>query len=707
LVVGQALMPFYRELSVFKEKVDGTDDLDGYEKIYDPKTQRFVYTHRRVAEILSQPITLPEGNNNWVTHHVDFNRLNNDPSNLLRMGNVDHWYLHASEITRYNKSDLKKERTSKNNIERNSVGAMSWYNGSDLHKSHNENRKIGQLKDWGDQEKKTQRKLNMQWKIPNEMIEKISDLIRKDPKISRVKIHEEIKNDQELMNALMSIQTPARDVSKFSYQGWMCEFQRRGQGNGFTQIREAVLNYKNHKVSKIEFLDVDGEDVYCMTVVGSAGEDDRHNFMVLGLNEDGSQSDSGVSLWNSVDEDYFIPIRGSDTGTKIDTLAAGQNTGTVEDVAYIQKKLFAALKIPKAYLGYEEGLSSKSTLAQMDIRFSRSVSVIQRTFIAELNKLAIIHLFTLGFQNEDLANFTLHLSNPSTVAEQQKLELWRTRFEIGGSLPEGMGTKQFVYKTIWGLNDDEIDQINNDRVKETLVDATIAAMAEGGEASGPGGGGGGGGGAPAGGGFDLDAGGEDEDIFSDDDAGGSADDSGGEDEIPDEENAGPEPLEDEDPDLELLTSSDDQDDPETFKIPSMRDSPVKVAKQLQKSLYNRSRHRTHGPSKTHMPDFLGMVNNKRREDTMNDPYDTNAMKALITNPFGESIRRPNAILTNDIMSALNNMKREHDSDRVAKGGTLLLNEGDEGVEIELDDSTSDDDELSFQEQVFHNEREEE
>jgi hypothetical protein len=103
----------------------------------------------------------------------------------------------------------------------------------------------------------------------------------------------------------------------------------------------------------------------------------------------------------SVEEDFFIPVRGGESGTKIDTLAGGQNTAAVEDVAYIQKKLFAALKIPRAYLGYDEMLSSKATLAQEDIRFSRTINVIQKTMMAELNKLSIIHLYAQGFDDED------------------------------------------------------------------------------------------------------------------------------------------------------------------------------------------------------------------------------------------------------------------------------------------------------------------
>lgn len=177
----------------------------------------------------------------------------------------------------------------------------------------------------------------------------------------------------------------------------------------------------------------------------------------------------------SVDEDYFIPVRGGDTGTKIDTLAGGQNTAAVEDVEYIQKKLFAALKIPKAYLGFDEALSSKATLAQEDIRFSRSVQMVQRTIVSELNKLAIIHLFAHGFTGEDLINFTLKLSNPSSVAQQQKLELFKSKFEIAALAPEGLLSKEFILKNIIELTDEEINDIQNGLIDDKEFAAKLEA----------------------------------------------------------------------------------------------------------------------------------------------------------------------------------------------------------------------------------------
>ena len=175
----------------------------------------------------------------------------------------------------------------------------------------------------------------------------------------------------------------------------------------------------------------------------------------------------------SVDEDYYLPVRGSESGTTIDTLAGGQNATAIEDVEYIQKKLFAALKIPKAYLGYDEGLGAKATLAQEDIRFSRAINKIQRTVISELNKVAIIHLYTYGFEGEDLLDFSLSLSNPSTVAQQQKLELFRSRFEIAGNAPEGMVDRNFLRKTILGLTDKQIDEIERGKMEDKLIDLQI------------------------------------------------------------------------------------------------------------------------------------------------------------------------------------------------------------------------------------------
>tara|TARA_Y100001970_G_scaffold241140_1_gene304472 strand:- start:16290 stop:18335 length:2046 start_codon:yes stop_codon:yes gene_type:complete len=228
----------------------------------------------------------------------------------------------------------------------------------------------------------------------------------------------------------------------------------------------------------------------------------------------------------SVDEDYFLPVRGGESGTRIDTLAGGSNTTAIEDVEYIQKKLFAALKIPKAYLGYDEDIGAKATLAQEDIRFSRTIQRIQKTIISELNKIAMIHLYSHGYTDDNLLDFNLELSNPSSIAQQQKLELIRTRFEISGQAPEGMVDKEWIRKNILELNNDEIERIEKGRVQDKLREMELEGvqlpqsndLTFGDE----------GGGEDAAGGGDM-GGGDMGGLFGGGDEGGGGDEAGGED----------------------------------------------------------------------------------------------------------------------------------------------------------------------------------
>jgi hypothetical protein len=180
----------------------------------------------------------------------------------------------------------------------------------------------------------------------------------------------------------------------------------------------------------------------------------------------------------SVDEDYFLPVRGAASGTKIEPLAGGANAAAIEDVQYIQKKLFAALKIPKAYLGYDEGLGAKATLSQEDIRFSRSINRIQRTILSELNKIAIIHLHAHGFDGSDLLDFELKLTNPSTIAQQQKLELYTTKFTIAQSAAgvEGLVDKRWIRKNVFMMSDEEIRAIEKGLIKDKEMALKIEAV---------------------------------------------------------------------------------------------------------------------------------------------------------------------------------------------------------------------------------------
>lgn len=175
----------------------------------------------------------------------------------------------------------------------------------------------------------------------------------------------------------------------------------------------------------------------------------------------------------STDEDYFIPIRGPEGGSRIDTLQGGQYTGDIEDLKYIQNKLFAALKIPKSYLGYEEDIGGKATLSQEDVRFAKTIQRIQKTFVQELKKIALIHLYSMGYEVEDdsALNFDIRMANPSTISELQRLEMLRAKFEVTSMVPQNeMFDKYFMYKKIWQFTDDEIESIEEGRRKDRLTD---------------------------------------------------------------------------------------------------------------------------------------------------------------------------------------------------------------------------------------------
>jgi hypothetical protein len=176
-------------------------------------------------------------------------------------------------------------------------------------------------------------------------------------------------------------------------------------------------------------------------------------------------------------DDYFIPVRGEKTGTKIDTLSGGQHITATEDVEFIQAKLFAALQVPKPYLNFMEGMSAKASLSQMDVRFSRTVNTIQKIVISELNKLAMIHLYSKGFDGADLIDFELKLSNPSSVALQQKLELWTVKFDLAGTAKDTrLVDENWIQKNILELGNDEIKDIIRGLRVDRLRDIELESM---------------------------------------------------------------------------------------------------------------------------------------------------------------------------------------------------------------------------------------
>lgn len=178
------------------------------------------------------------------------------------------------------------------------------------------------------------------------------------------------------------------------------------------------------------------------------------------------------------DQDFFIPVRSEDAPNPIDTLAGAQNLDQIADIEYLQKKLFTALRVPKSFLGFEDAVGEGKNLALQDIRFSRTVNRIQQAMLMELNKIAIIHLYILGFE-EELDNFTLSLNNPSVQAEmlkvehlQAKMTLYKDSVNDAGN---GFGAMSMTKakREILGWSDDEIKQ---DLLEQRMEKAAAAEL---------------------------------------------------------------------------------------------------------------------------------------------------------------------------------------------------------------------------------------
>ena len=178
------------------------------------------------------------------------------------------------------------------------------------------------------------------------------------------------------------------------------------------------------------------------------------------------------------DQDYFIPVRDPNAPSPIDTLPGATNLSEIADIQYLQKKLFTALRVPKPFLGFEEANGEGKNLALQDIRFARTINRIQQSMLQELNKVAIIHLYILGLEDE-LENFTLSLNNPSTQAEMLKIEQTQLKVTLYkdavADAGNGFGAMSMTRgkKEILGMSDEDI---RNDLEQQRLEKAASAEM---------------------------------------------------------------------------------------------------------------------------------------------------------------------------------------------------------------------------------------
>ena len=615
LMENDALMPFYRKLSPKK------GGMSEYEMLYNPETNDFDYTHRLVARSCG----VETNKENRILHHSNFNKYDNTPSNLTPMEFFAHRKLHADHckeilhspgvtkkrllgIDKYLRSDSRRKRLSE---EMSGLPVLGFtnYNNSELHSTHNSIRSKNKREMWKDPTRAEKARSKMKIKWSKKMLD----------------IYDNTKNGTTIDESTDILRNNAEFMSEWSQLN-----NRRFKRIPKKDMSSFVVS--NHRVSRVEIID-ETADVYCMTVIGPNGEDDRHNFSMCGRDASGNVTpNSGVfvknckygdfflrlqispeygvytvqpisayeltriegsdpkninyvkyqhdglgggceyenfeiahfrlisdsnflpygksmlegarRVWkqlslmedamlihrimrapekrifkldvgnlppgeidsfmekimnkmkkvpyldertgdynlrfnlNNMVEDFYLPVRGGDSGTSIDTLPGMEFTGT-EDIEYIRNKMMAALKIPKAFLGYEEGISGKATLAAEDVRFSRTIGRLQRIIVSELTKIAIIHLYVQGFKDATLVDFELELSNPSTIFEQEKIDMFQNKVNLAKDMLDAkLFSKAWVYHNIFSLSKVDVENLEETILKDQKTAWRISQIEE-------------------------------------------------------------------------------------------------------------------------------------------------------------------------------------------------------------------------------------
>jgi hypothetical protein len=192
-------------------------------------------------------------------------------------------------------------------------------------------------------------------------------------------------------------------------------------------------------------------------------------------------------------EDFFIPVRGKDSGTDIENLG-GLTYSATEDIDYLLKKLLSAFRVPNSFIGYEEDTSGKATLAAQDVRFARTVERVQKVLVSELNKIAMVHLYVLGYRDAELLDFNLSLVSPSTIYELEKINLWKERMSLADQMLQSrLFSREWIYNNVFDTNDEEMlieqDNIIEDarfegQVQKAVQDMLTPDEGEGGQAPG-------------------------------------------------------------------------------------------------------------------------------------------------------------------------------------------------------------------------------
>ncbi len=309
-------------------------------------------------------------------------------------------------------------------------------------------------------------------KMPPAEVEREEGYDKKEP--TAVRFRWVAKQNTEIPNAFVAHFRLDGDDMFWPYGQSILEAARR-PWRQTVMLEDSMMIYRITRSAerRVFYFDVGGID--------PAGLDEAINKFNEGIKKkklvnDRGQMDLRYGATMDMVEDFVIPVKNKESATRIDTLPGGQNIGDVEDVQMFENKLFAALGVPKAFLTYDDAIGSKQVLTHEDIRFARTIQKIQEAIINELVKIAIIHLYMKGIRGRELYDFKIRMTNPSTVAELQKIELWRARLEAVQSAGQGVFDTTFIYKNFLRLSDEAIDMIRKGQIQDKIFQTKLMAI---------------------------------------------------------------------------------------------------------------------------------------------------------------------------------------------------------------------------------------
>lgn len=340
---GVSLMPFYSTTSV-----ENKGKLKGYEKTYNPASNRYRFTHRVIAnEMLRDYRAEAAVGGKFLTHHKNFNKKDNRPDNLERMSFAEHALLHEKNakhlelyrnnpevvkkrmegIQRFLTSDERKQRLSK---EMTGIFPEYFkvYNESELHQEHNSIRSIQMTKHWSDEVYRQSTRSLMTITLNDRAFEYISKMIVNNSSFIGInKLADILKADEEFIKLFSIGYTLRKAPAKAINSTTLTKMITRKTGVNYfeyvSSIKPDIILDKgyikskaiylgktankliNHKVVSVIKL-TETSDVYCMEVVGKNGENDRHNFPVCSKDSNGNYTRNGVFLSNCKYGDNFL-----------------------------------------------------------------------------------------------------------------------------------------------------------------------------------------------------------------------------------------------------------------------------------------------------------------------------------------------------------------------------------------------------------------